>query len=610
MSNSRSQFRHVNEIRILQKSSPTEGTNGPLGLLFEVASDSAVRRLYPSALPLPELIGDIPSIKVKAAALARKLLIDEPKIRGLCQLSIFEEVVIRELQFAFQVLHLHNVLLERGVGRCRFAEPSRIANALAQVARSHDSGLEVIVPLTTADAATGGLARSWGRLKATEFSYEQWRKELQQIKDRVDPYHRRELIGHWRHPVVPRDTYWFYSTAYTFTRIGLLYEPFFNNPYQYLIENPLTGGKPLAECGRAYFSPYRFAVKGMAPPAAEVRQAVATITEHLAGIPLNATEVAAREIFLISPFFSTFLARHLPLGLFQTSLFRRWVEVVQPAALITGNPVFEGYALQAARLAGIPTLLLQHGILGDFCQFIDPPVDHYLVRGRFWRDFLPPPAAQRALILDPPQPAKTCEDRQSPKDQVLFLTAPYDLSQFYHECDLDDILRVLLDAIVLANARIMIRVHPLEQVAYYERKIEALKPAQLADDAILYSQGPGLDELLEKAAVAVTYCSTVFLDCLRYHVPVISFAWHDFSYKRLIEAYGVFHFAHNLAELRQLLDRGLSGALPAYDHSIEPFLASTPEDQLRERLDRIMREPARLAPDVTTMPDTNRSAVN
>lgn len=599
----------MNEIRILQKSSPTESATGHLGLLFEAASDSAACRRYPSALTLAELIGDIPAIKVNAAVLARKLLGVEPPIRGIRQLGIFEEVVIGELRFAFHVLHLHHALLERGVGRCRFSEPSRIAKALAQVARSYDSGLEVIVPRTTADAATGGLMRSWGRLMAADFSFEQWRKEINLIMDRVDPYHRRKLIGSWRHPVAPRDAYWFYSTAYTFTGIGLLYEPYFDKPFQYLIENPLTGGKPLAERGCAYFSPYWFAAKIMAPSVAEVRQAVATITQHLAGIPLDATEAAAREIFLNSRFFGTFQARHLPQGLFQTSLFRRWVERVQPAALITGNPVFEGYALQAARLAGVPTLLLQHGILGDFCQFIDPPVDHYLVRGRFWRDFLSPAAAQRALILDPPQPARMCEDRQRQKDQVLFLTSPYDMSQFYHECDLDDILRTVLNAVVSANARVMIRVHPLEQVAYYERKIKILKPARLADDAILYSQGPGLDELLEKAAVAVTYCSTVFLDCLRHRVPVISFAWHDFSYKQLIESYGAFHLAHNLAELRELLDRGLSGILPPYDQSIEPFLASTPADELRDTLNRIMREPGRLAP-VTTMADTNRSAVN
>jgi len=61
-----------------------------------------------------------------------------------------------------------------------------------------------------------------------------------------------------------------------------------------------------------------------------------------------------------------------------------------------------------------------------------------------------------------------------------------------------------------------------------------------------------LDSLLANTAVAVTYSSTVFLDCLRHGIPIISFDWHDFAYKSLIEEHNVFHFARDLADLESL----------------------------------------------------------
>ena len=138
-----------------------------------------------------------------------------------------------------------------------------------------------------------------------------------------------------------------------------------------------------------------------APTKREVGDALEALTAHLDTVPLQGDDSLARAMLVRSGFMRTFLNRLLPSGLFSTTLFERWIERMRPDAVIVGNPVFEGYALHAARHRGIPTILLQHGILGDFCQFVDPPADHYVVRGEFWKEFLAPAARRRASVLNP-----------------------------------------------------------------------------------------------------------------------------------------------------------------------------------------------------------------
>ena len=61
----------------------------------------------------------------------------------------------------------------------------------------------------------------------------------------------------------------------------------------------------------------------------------------------------------------------------------------------------EGYALYKAREKNVPTILLQHGVLADYYLYIDPVVDHFIVRGKFFYERLSPTSQQRAQILNP-----------------------------------------------------------------------------------------------------------------------------------------------------------------------------------------------------------------
>ena len=575
-----------------------------IGVPFEVAPDSALSARFADALPLARLIGDFEDKKVQAHALARRLLADEPALRGVRQLGVFEEVVIRELQRGFHLLHLHDQLLANGIDECVFAEPAKLGSELATLAQMLGAKLRVTTAGPPPNAAASSVKRSWRRLRASGLATPALRMELHQLLERIDPFHRRHMLRRkkqqWRHNDI-----WFYTTARTFTNIGLVYEPYFPRSLRFLVENPLTGGKPLEEIGRPGVSLYDFADNEFVPAASELRTACGLIERHLANTAVTDGEKILRDLFVRGAFFQDFLGRHLPYGLFVARVFARWLDAVQPAALVVGNPAFEGPALTLAQQRGIPTLVLQHGILGDFCQFVDPPVDHYVVRGGFWRDFLAPPVRPRALVLNPPEPGPATPQQSGSRRSILFLTSPYSLQEFWNEADLDDILRSLVATATSERVELIVRVHPLEQVAQYRVRLETLFGKTLDGVDVTFSQGAGLHNVLSRAAVAVTYSSTVFLDCIKLGVPIVSFDWHHFSYKRQIEKHGVFHFAQSLAHLRELLTAALRGSLHGYRGTIEPFLAKSSAEEIRAGLDQAIRgagrKPFEISADAVTL---------
>ncbi|HUD86742.1 MAG TPA: hypothetical protein VMR17_09820, partial [Xanthobacteraceae bacterium] len=551
----------MSKIVLLGPSAGQPEAGDVIGLPFEMAPDSALCARFPDAVPLARLIGDFEDKKIEAHALARRLLADEPALRGVRQLGVFEEVVIRELLRGFHLLHLHDHLLAHGIDECVFAEPSGLGSELATLAQSLGAKLRVTTAAVQRGSHGSSLQRSLRRLRAARLAPSALRGELHQLIQRLDPYHRRHALrrrrGHWQ-----RNGIWFYTTAQSFTNIGLLYEPYFPAALNFLVENPLTGGKRLKDIGRPYVSLYDFAGNEFVPSSSELRTSRDIVESHLMKVAVTGGEKILRDFFVRGAFFQNFLRRHLPDGLFVARVFERWLDTAQPAALVVGNPVFEAPALSLARQRGIPTLVLQHGILGDFCQFVDSPTDHYVVRGTFWRDFLAPPVRGRALVLNPPEPRATAPEPARSRRSIVFLTAP--MQEFWSDADLGDILRSLVTTAMAERAELVIRVHPLERVAEYQVRLKKLLGKQLNDADVTFSQGPGLQAVLARAAVAVTYYSTVFLDCIRTRVPIVGLDWHHFSYKRQIEEHGVFHFAKSLAHLGRLVTEALHGSLPAY----------------------------------------------
>lgn len=559
-----------------------------VGLLFECAQDSRIIDAGSDVTLLNELVGDFNATKKHAYRLAKTILHGEPEFRGIRQLGIFEEVVILELQFILHSIHLYNFLRSNKIEHCHVTSRTRCIEGLIKIL------LKVQSPIVLTLAASQPNHSNWRslsgrivkRLKDGKFSIRSLKSEYHQVITWLDPFHQRDVLrGFTRAKSYVPGKIWFYSTAYTFTKIGLMYEPFFKDGFTYLIENPLTGGRALEEVERSYVNLYSFTNKGMGPSRKEILKARGIITRHISEVTLAGDDALARDLFLESDWLALFMKRHLPAGLFQSALFKYYIETVQPSAIVVGNPVFEAYLLHCAKEKGIPTILLQHGILGDYCQLLDPPADHYIVRGRFWQEFLSQAACKRSVILNPPQtliPSKKSDaNTESIKKHILFLTAPYPVFEFMHLVDLDDILVTLLQVASTENIKLIIRVHPLESIGYYQQIVTRLiLEMTLRNIQVSYSQGPGLDLLVRESAVAVTYNSTVFLDCLRENIPLVSFGWHDFSYKKQIENLNIVHFAKSLEVLRSLVTDAVIGQLPPFAGSVDPFLAGTKREEL------------------------------
>lgn len=567
---------------ITEQSERRPGIDGQIGLLCETAPDGTLAALYPGALTVAELIGDFDETKQRAADLAAKLLADEPMLRGVQQLRVFEELVIRDLQHIFHVIKLHETVSALGINSCQFSGPSRYAAILSSLVAQTGSGITVAA-FAEDHRIVQSLKRSWLRLRSSGLSWKGVRRELRLGLERVDPFHTlplwRNAQGNW----LSGET-WFYTTAFTFTMIGIAYEPHFPTPFRYVVENSATGGAPLKERGRSYASLYQFGSTEFIPNAKESAAAKSAILGHLAHVPLHGQDRVARDLFVEGDFLAGFFDRMLPQGLYSTSLFENWAIRTRPAALIVGNPVFEAFALHAARKRSIPTVLLQHGTLGDFCQFIDPPIDHYIVRGQFWRQFLSRPAAAKAKILSPTQTAVTPLCSSADRRAILFLTAPYSMHELWPSSDLTDILMALLQATFDEKTELIVRVHPLETQRTYETKLQELNLKLPTRANISFSQGENLDSVLERSAVAVTFASTAFLDCLRHRVPIVSFGWHAFSYRRQIEKHGVFLFAESLAKLRQIVHHAVCGDVSPFSGDFGLFIDDTQDDELQRGL--------------------------
>lgn len=580
----------MTRIHLIEAQFPAIPSGEAAGFLFECAPDTKFHARFRESFGLPELLGDFEVLKKGAHDLACRLLDGEPRFRGIQQLGIFRENVIAEIQSALALQKLDIALKGKGFSTARFTPGSQLAAGFARLQAHFPEGQRLAVEETAISQLSQTLTKGMRRLREARFSAQALRDEALALADRLDPYRRWRpaagSAGKWSPGEI-----WFYTTAYTFTMAGLLYEPYFPESFRFLVENRRTGGRALTARSRPFVDLYAFARPSMAPRSDEIGTAQRAIEAHLRALPLSGAEAIARDQFLDSPFMARFLARHLPEGLFAASLFQEWIERARPKALVTGNYVFEGYAMQAAQRQGIPSITLQHGLFIDYCQYIVPAADAFIVRGQFWRDFLAPEAAAKALVLNPPEPAKAAasvplQDRKA----LVFLTAPYVLP-FWSDAEIQEILRVVLTCAEKTGAELIMRIHPMDSVAAYEERIRRLGPGQHVK--IAFSQGAGLDDLLSRARLAVTYFSTVFQDCLRHQVPMVSLGWHDFAPKKLMERHGIFHFADSLEELESLVTKGLRERLPP-SSSIEPFLATSDPREIKDAIAKALERPARV----------------
>jgi hypothetical protein len=555
-------------ITLLTANDALAPVDGKSGSLVECASDAPW--LPRDCVPVSELLGTWAEAKQKGAAVVAELLADEPEIEGVRHLYTLKEILIRASAQHQLMLHLDEWLRQNGIGRCEFRAYSPFAEALRQVREQTGSTYQLEAP-PPPNRGRVTAAREYLRFKGMAGLLDlPWL-----AAQKVLPLHARMLQRHSAGPIVPRD-WWFYPTFYTFTNIGLAYERSLGRQFRFLTELRGTADKPLRQNGRDWDDLYGFAHQNDLPSKREITAAQATLQTWLNRV--ETSDPRTKLLLMQSQEMREFFARYLPLLLLQTRALRRWMDKAQPALIVVGNEAWEGCLLQLARARGIPTIILQHGIFGDFYQLTEHSGDVIAVRGNFWREFLSEPSRRRSVVLncDPPR----SDPKSAEGKDLLFITTDYSPQTAWHSADLDDILAAAATAAFENKRRLIIRIHPRDSAEPYRHSFARVCAKLGFAPEVEFPSGPGLEEAIRNSAVALLYSSTVFLDCLRLGVPIVSLGWHDFAFREMIKKHGVFQFANDLKHLRKLLSAGLEHKLPV-STSYEQFLAPTTPEELR-----------------------------
>ena len=560
-----------NTLYLYSSDSKLGGVTGAVGLLCELAPDSPSLERASGLYKPSEMLGSADDALRVAYSLVSKLLRASPMIEGLPLLSVFEESLLEEFSRLAQAFYLDRWISERGFSTCRFVSPSPWNGHLRQVRAASLSTYELVadrssVPDHPAIRALKRLRFAHPtRAEILQRAAPRWSRLCSAIPTRVHAHN------------TPRGGAWFYSTAYNFTRIGLAYEAYIPGKLNFLVEDPATGGKDLRRLGKSYYALYGWSRASDFPDGAQLRSMGESMTATLAAVQVSGEERLLRDIFLKSDYWRYFLRRDLPPVLYSSRAIERWSKAICPELIVVGNAAYERVLLMRESTKRIPVVMLQHGVMHWTYAVADQPVDLFLVRGPFFQRMINDGLRSKSVVLNYPERSYT--SAENARGDILFITAPYEILPLFHPEDRRDILRSLLRVSSASRRRLVVRVHPMEKIAAYEGEIRALQ-AELGSTAeVEYSQGPEAEQVLARACVAVLHFSTMFLDCLRHGIPIVSFGWHWFPNKQHFADEGIFNFASDLANLEELVRQGIDGRLPRRTSGLDEFLApSQPEE--------------------------------
>jgi hypothetical protein len=558
---------------------------GTVGLLCEFAADSpSLENADPCYVP-EQLLGSADAALALAYPLVSAVLRTTPVIDGLPLLYVFEESLLEEFSHIVQAFRLDRWIANHGYPSVRFVSHSPWLDRLLQV--------RTVTGSQYALGATVKPLQSSRGMRAIRKFWES-RPKLPEAFRRILPVWSRHLSASRMRKLAvgaPRGGIWFYSTAYNCTRVGLQYEPYLPQKVTFLVEDPATGGRGLRELGRNSYWLYAWSQNSDIPSASEVRSIGRQITAAFAGATLTPEQNVLRIVLLQSEWWQHFLARRLGFAIYNNRVLQRWRHSVGPEMLVVGNAGWERALLLNQTAERIPTVLLQHGVMHWTYAVTDEPVDTFLLRGSFFQRVINDGLRRKTFVQNVPEAAPSSTQlSNSVRDSILFITAPYNVPEFFHLGDLRDIVRALLRVSHSTRRRLVMRVHPTETIESYRQLVGELLKELGIDAEVSYSQGPGAEEVLARSSVAVLFFSTMFLDCLRHGIPIVSFGWHWFPNKSRFQEEGVFNFASTLSHLEALLVEGVEGRLPRRREGLEDFLAPSHTEELTGLFRRIWEE--------------------
>lgn len=567
---------------LLARGSRARAGDTACGLLFETAPDSSLRPAPPvSVVDAKELLGPREWAEDRAAVLVRKLIPSSPTYCDVNVLEIGEEQLMHEFVKIFQVIRIYQYLSHAGFDTCVVRGDLDLFDRLVSVQQALGCPYQIEFQKCDGKEVNTKLRAHW-QSQGLRSLIHVARLALRRILPSQTAWLEARMMK--KTNVVPGGL-WFYGAAYNTSGIGAEYGralPDLKHAYADIDE----GGRKLKECGLAGIPIFQFVRFGELPSRRVVRELADKIAPSIENAPLQGEDAHVRDIYLRSAPFNYFVCRLLPWFLAYIVAAKRMLQVAKPDVLVVGNAAYERPLLLSAQLQPITRVMLQHGVVHSYYRVLDQPIDYFLVRGEFFRDCLGPQLRSKATVLDSPgsniQPAIGSEKRD-----IVFISSPVEVEPRADARELPEIISVLLRESLRCGRRLVIRVHPTENVATYKALFAKHAPELSAKADIVYSHRSGLDDVIRSAALVVLYHSTVFLNCIAAGVPIVSFGWHEFPFKSHYEHLGIFNFAASLEELSTLIRKGIEGELPSPSGQLNCFLRPTESHEIRHFFDRI-----------------------
>jgi hypothetical protein len=546
------------------------GLRGSAGFLCEMAPDSPCLRGVEHCYWPEELLGSADEALRVSASLVSKIMHGLSTVDRLPIMGTMEEPLLEQVSYSVQALHLDRWIRSRGISACQFDSYSPWLDRLRQVRKVIGCAYEL-----TARVPFG--QGSWVQRGIVDL-----RKSISRPSElfrRVAPLWSRVLASVPARKSVlnaPRGGIWCYSTAYNYTKIALEYDGYFPQKMNFLVEDPATGGKLLSQNGQDSYILYAWSRASDMPSLAEVHEIGKNITAAVSALALSADEAVLRTVLLKSEWWDHFVRRLLPFLIFHQRAVERWCDVIRPEMLVVGNAGWERALLESVPAKHVPSVMLQHGIMHWVYGVADQPITYFLVRGKFFQNLVNENLRKRMILCNYPQQIGAPAQKEGDSRRgILFITMPYRIVPLFHQADLRDILGCLLRVSHRCQRPLFIRVHPLERISSYRKLVSQIEEQLGFRCEVVYSQGPGAEDLLIRSCVAILYFSTMFLDCLRHGIPIVSPDWHWFPNKIHFQDAGIFSFASDLCHLEQLVGEGANGRLPSRSESLNEFLAPT-----------------------------------
>jgi hypothetical protein len=121
---------------------------------------------------------------------------------------------------------------------------------------------------------------------------------------------------------------------------------------------------------------------------------------------------------------------------------------------------------------------------------------------------------------------------------------------------------------------LLVRFHPREHAHNIQRIKNAAQDLEKSGGLYFDNGLEPCDRIIKYADACMMSMSIVFLDCLKYNVPIIDFGWMETSMNFYIKQYNIFSYACNITDLREVLASILADKVSSlYDDKKEKFLS-------------------------------------